>query len=253
MAGQQWAQSEYGGVWSNQELSDTVAMQAQPIMRYRQFCDTDESYGSNKGDTLLFDKVLNVDTEGGPLDENMPFPKTGFKTIQGQCVATEYGNSIPFSEKLERMAKLDSQSMYVQAITNDVGKALNRAPATQFRSGRIKMTPVGTDGDPRVVFQAQSTSTIACSNTATRQVQVEDILVAQEALKSGIYTNTTDGTVIANASPVPPYDDDGNYACLCSVGFASAIRRDSDFINASLYGDPERLFAGEIGRFQGIR
>lgn len=228
-------------------------MQAQPIMRFRQFCDRDDAYGANKGDTLLFDKVLNVDTEGGPLDENLPFPKTGFKSNQGQCIATEYGNSIPFTEKLERMSKLDAANLHIRAVTNDVGKALNRAPSIEFRKTRLKATPTGTDADPRVTFEATATSTVACTATATRQVQVEDILVVAEALKSGIYTSTSNGSTVATGSPVPPYDNDGNYMCLCSVGFASAIRRDSDFINASLYGDPERLFAGEIGRFHGIR
>jgi hypothetical protein len=56
-------------------------IQAQPIMRFRQFCDRDSSFGANRGDTLLFNKFLNVDTQGGPLDENLPFPKTGFKTV----------------------------------------------------------------------------------------------------------------------------------------------------------------------------
>ena len=129
MAGQLWAQSEYGGYWSNQELSMDVHVQAQPIMRFRQFCDRDSNFGANRGDTLLFDKILNVDTEGGELDENAPFPKTGFKTNQGSVVAKEYGNSIPYTEKLERLAKIDSQSSHQRAIINDVGKVINRAAA----------------------------------------------------------------------------------------------------------------------------
>jgi len=88
VAGQLWAQNEYGGYWSNQELSLDMHIQAQPIMRFRQFCDRDSSFGANRGDTLLFNKFLNVDTQGGPLDEQAPFPKTGFKTRQSAAVAT---------------------------------------------------------------------------------------------------------------------------------------------------------------------
>lgn len=228
-------------------------VQAQPIMRFRQFCDRDSSFGANRGDTLLFDKFLNVDVPGGKLDEQAPFPKTGFKTNQSSVVATEYGNSIPYTEKLERLSKFDTQNAHQRAIINDVGKTLNKWSSLEFRSTRIKATPVGTDTDPRVKFELRPQSDVLCSNAATRTAQVEDILSIIEAMKSGQYVSTDTGTSVATLSPVPPYDDDGNYVCICSVGFAGAIRRDSDFINAALYGDPERLFAGEIGRFHGVR
>jgi N4-gp56 family major capsid protein len=253
VAGQLWAQNEYGGYWSNQELSLDMHIQAQPIMRFRQFCDRDSSFGANRGDTLLFNKFLNVDTEGGPLDENLPFPKTGFKTNQSAAIATEYGNSIPYTEKLERLSKFDTQNAHNRAIINDVGKVLNRGAATEFRRTRVKATPVGTAGTPTVKFELRAASDVLCSTAATRAAQVEDILCVIEAMKSGVYTSSDTGTTVATLSPVPPYDDDGNYICVCSVGFASSIWRDSDFINAALYGDPERLFAGEIGRFHGVR
>jgi hypothetical protein len=44
-----------------------------------------------------------------------------------------------------------------------------------------------------------------------------------EALKSGQYVSGS-GTTVASLSPVPPYDDDA-IMCICSVGFATAIRR----------------------------
>jgi N4-gp56 family major capsid protein len=228
-------------------------IQAQPIMRFRQFCDRDSSFGANRGDTLLFNKFLNVDTQGGPLDENLPFPKTGFKTVQSAVVATEYGNSIPYTEKLERLSKFDTQDAHNRAIINDVGKALNVAAAIEFRKARIKATPVGTSSAPTVKFELRAASDVLCSTAATRQAEIEDVLQVIEAMKSGVYTSSDTGTTVATLSPVPPYDDDGNYLCVCSVGFAGAIRRDSDFINAALYGDPERLFAGEIGRYHGVR
>jgi len=222
-------------------------------MRFRQFCDRDSSFGANRGDTLLFNKFLNVDTQGGPLDEQAPFPKTGFKTRQSAAVATEYGNSIPYTEKLERLSKFDTQNAHNRALINDVGKALNLAASIEFRKTRIKATPVGAANDPRVKFELRPQSDVLCSNAALRQAQVEDVLTIIEAMKSGQYSSTDGSGTVATLSPVPPYDDDGNYVCVCSVGFAGAIRRDQDFINAALYGDPERLFAGEIGRFHGVR
>src|SRR5262245_48285271 len=228
-------------------------VQAQPIMRYRQFVDSKPAFGQNRGDTLLFDKFLNVDSQGGPIDEQAPFPKTGFRTRQSAVIATEYGNSIPYTEKLERLSKFDVQDTHNRAIINDVGKTLNKYCSLEFRRTRIKATPIGTDAAPTLKFELRPQSDVLCSTAATRQAQVEDILQLTEALKSGQYVSSDSGTTVFTGSPVPPFDDDGNYLLIASVGFAGAIRRDQDFINAALYGDPERLFAGEIGRYHGVR
>jgi len=228
-------------------------VQAQPIMRYRQFVDSKPAFGQNRGDTLLFDKFLNVDSQGGPLDEQAPFPKTGFKTRQSAVIATEYGNSIPYTEKLERLSKFDVQDTHNRAIINDVGKTLNKYSSLEFRRTRIKATPVGSSAAPTLKFELRPQSDVLCSNAATRQAQVEDVFQIVEALKSGQYVSSDGSGSAFTGSPVPPVDDEGNYICICSVGFAGAIRRDQDWINSALYGDPERLYAGEIGRFHGVR
>jgi len=226
-------------------------VQAQPIMRFRQFTERDENFGANRGNTLLFDKNFNVDTEGGPLNENQPFPKTGYRTKQGSVVATEYGNSIPYTEKLERLSKFNLSDNTHRAIINDMAKTMNRAAHAPWPSTKIYYTPKGTT-TPSFYWKVQTGN--VTDQAATRSIGVTDLIAMREALASGVYITTFSAVATtATASPVPPYDDDGNYMILTSVGGASALRRDSDFINAALYGDPERLFAGEIGRFHGFR
>lgn len=44
-----------------------------------------------------------------------------------------------------------------------------------------------------------------------------------------------------------------NYICIAAVNFLKELRKDADWKNAALYGDPERLFAGEVGRIEGVR
>ena len=244
MAGQEWGggSSNYGGYLSNQELSLDLHHQAQPIMRWVQFCDTDEAFGANAGETLLVNKSLNLDTEGGIIPEQGPVPDTQGKIIQSQVSLKIYGNAIPYTEYLMRISKFDLKNLNQRRIVNDMAKVLNRAAAAQFQATKIKYTPVGDALNPSATWGTSGSA----GATATRHISVWDVLEIVEALKSGVYSSTT-------ASPVPPYDDDGNYVCICSPGFATMLRKDDDFINASLYGDPERLFAGEIGRFHGVR
>lgn len=242
MPGQLWASGPFGGVWSNQELSMSLHIQAQPIMRFVQFCDVDPAFGANRGDTLLFDKYLNVQTQGGRLSETAPFPKTGFPTLQSSLKVYELGNSIPYTEKLERLAKLDPRDAHNRAIVNDMAKALDYEAYLEFSGTLVKYTPTGTAISPTSSWSINGTA----GATATRNCAAWDLIELAEYMNAG-YAGTT------QISPVPPFDDDGNYICLCSPGFASAIRRDDDFINASLFGDPSRLFAGEIGRFHGFR
>jgi N4-gp56 family major capsid protein len=209
-------------------------------MRWVQFCDTDTNFGANAGDTLLFNKALNLDTEGGIIPENGPVPDTQGKILQSQVQIKIYGNAIPYTEYLMRLSKFDLKNLTQRRIVNDMAKVLNRAASAQFLSTKIKYTPTATAGSATWA----SNGTVATA--AGRSPGVDDILNIVEALKSGVYGSSV-------ASPVPPYDDDGNYICICSPGFATSLRKDDDFINASLYGDPERLFAGEIGRFHGVR
>jgi hypothetical protein len=70
-------------------------------------------------------------------------------------------------------------------------------------------------------------------------------------MKSGVYTSSDTGTTVATLSRCRPTTT----MATTSASARSASRAPfaaTDFINAALY-DPERLFAGEIGRFHGVR
>lgn len=224
-------------------LSLDMHIQTQPILRYRHFTNKDESFGSNVGDTLLFNKFFNVQTAGGQLSELGDFPETQIKTRQSQCIATEWGNSIPFTEKLLRLSKFDTQDVLQRAIINDMAKVMDRAVYNEFAATKIYYTPTGATSK-------QYSNTGAAGTTATDDIKTWDLVQLSEGLQSGIYS---DGTRVYNSSPVPPYDDDGNYILIIGVGASTAIRLDARFIDGALYGDPDRLFAGEIGQWHGFR
>lgn len=247
MAGQSSASTNYGAKLFTQELSMDLQYQAQPLMRWVQFCDTDPAFGMHQGQIFLFDKVMNLDDEEGTIiPPGGDIPDTRGKVLQGQIQLDLRAKAVPYEEFLMRIAKFDITDINQRRFINSMAKTHNRAAATEFQATKVKYTPTGDQGNPNKVWDFDGT----VSTQAQRNCSVIDIIWIIEAMKGGVYIDDSATTTIV---PVPPYDDDGNYICICSVGFATALRMDEDFINAALYGDPERLFAGEIGRFHGVR
>src|SRR3990167_2636010 len=107
MAGQVWAVNTIGGFLSNTKLSETLRHKAQPILRFRQFCDRDKGSGKNRGDTMTFNKISNISTAGGTLTETNTMPEANFTLTNGTVTITERGNSIPYTFKLQNLADFD--------------------------------------------------------------------------------------------------------------------------------------------------
>lgn len=230
--GQTWSPDASGGYLANDTLSKKVRHAAQPQMRARQFVRKEPGYGKNKGDTVLFDRIANVTTGGGTISELTSMPEDTFVISQGSCVVNEYGNSVPFTGKLEALAEFDVENITMKALKNDMAKVLDAAAMDQFQAAPLKAIPEGTVAVPTTTFE----TTLAA--VADRDAQVADVKNIIDEMKS--------------TYKVPPFDGE-NYICICSVGFARKIKDDPDWEDAAKYGDPERLFRGEIGRYYGCR
>lgn len=241
----------YGSYSFNQQLSTEVYKQSQELMRWVQFCDTDEKFGQRAGKTYLFDKEFNVDAEGGEFSESGEPPETGAPIRQGSISLVLRGNSIRYTEFLMRAAVIDIPDSLRRRLVNDIAKVHNRAAAAKFRETRIKYIPRGLVGAEEHKWQV-TTDGVVTTYLATRPVGIYDVIEITLAMKSGKYYDS-DGTLVASAAPIEPYDDDGNYMAMISPGAAAALRKDDDFINGALFADPQRIIAGEISTFHGTR
>jgi hypothetical protein len=107
MSGQVWAVSTFGGYFYSLNLSDELRQAVQPMIKFRQFADVKDAsqQGKKKGDTFTWDTVFDVATMGGTLVETNTMGETRFTIGQGTLTVTEYGNSIPYSGKLEALSK----------------------------------------------------------------------------------------------------------------------------------------------------
>lgn len=235
MPGQVYSVSSLGGVMSQPYLSQKLRAVAQPLFRFRQFVDAKEAIGKNRGDTFLFDKMQNVQTQGGVLIETNTIPETQFVTNQGTCVITEYGNAIPFTQKLENLAQFQLEPATEQRLRDDMVKVLESACGTQYVNTDFIAVMSATNS---VVFTTNSLATA----TATANLTA---------------SNTRDIVNFMTKKLIPKYDG-RNYVCIAGVTAMSGMHADSaaggwqDISKYTVTFAPN-VFAGEVGEFYKTR
>jgi N4-gp56 family major capsid protein len=231
MPGQVYSVSTLGGNWSQPYLSERLRHVAQPMFRFRQLVDVKEAIGKQRGDTWLFDKAGNVATQGGTLVETNTIPETNFITNQGTGQIFEYGNSIPFTQKLMNLAQFQLEPVTEQKLRDDMVKTLESACGGQY---------VATDF---VAVQTASGSVIFTTNgTATASAAVD---------LSG--TNVRQIVDFMKKKLIPKYDG-RNYVCIASVQALSGMHSDTStggWVDVSKYTVQfsTNIFNGEVGNY----
>lgn len=146
----------------------------------------------------------------------------------------EWANGISFTQKLEALADVEIEQVILQPLRNDMAKTLNNAAMDEFQATYLQYTPTGTDAVPTGTFDTDGT----ISTAATRNIQAFDVYEIVEDMKGTRF--------------VPPWDG-ANYIAIAHTSFLRSLREDADWQDAAKFGDPDRLFSGEIGRFHGVR
>lgn len=232
-SGQVWVTSSLGGFLTAPELSRNLRYQAQPLMVARQFIRPEVDFGQNSGDTLLFEKVSNVAVQGRVVAETERTPETNITIFQDQMVAQEYTNSIPYTWTLEILAKLDINSMLIESLKNDMAKTLDKAAGSQFQAASFVYTPTGTETNRQSVFNTNGTAT-----GATRNMAAYDMKNIVDKMQGTYF--------------IPLYDGK-NYIGIETTTFQRGLKDDTEWIDAAKFGDPDRLFSGEVGEYYGVR
>lgn len=242
MAGQMWSQNQLGGYFANPKLSEELRYQSIPLMRFRQFTKFVKGFGSNVGDRILYDKVSRVVTPGGTLTEGTPIPETNFNITQGSVIVTEYGNGIPFTGKLEALSQWNPEDPIQRTLRDDMALVLDQAAGTQFRSTQVVYAATGSATTPTATVTFGYTGGVpgAPPVVGTRNLQGWDVRQVADQMRR---------------SNIPKYDGE-NYICVGSILALRGIKEDTtigSWVDASKYGDPDRLFAGEVGRYYSVR
>lgn len=233
MVGQLWAIASQGGYLYSDELSDKLRHALQPLVKFRQFCDAKDATkkGLHRGQEYHWDVFSDISQQGTTLTETSTMPESNFVITQGTLTITEYGNSVPFTQKLDNLSKLPVTEIINKVLKNDAKKALDQAAYDQFNSTPLRF----------VATTATDTGTLYENGTATGTNTVpltkDHVKVIVDLMKE---------------RNIPPYMDDDFFAC----GHPSSFRRvKNDLEQLHQYVDRgfTMIMNGEIGRYEGVR
>lgn len=234
MPGQTWAVNAAGGFLANPRLSRQIRHEATLIMKFRQFVRPEPGFGKGKGDRVLIDRITRVATKGGQLNEGIRIPETNVTVSQRTVTIAEWGNSIPYTGKLEALSEFSVDNIWTKALRDDMAEVLDTAVADEFQGAQIKYTPTGSATAPTGTFDTDGT----VSTAATRNVRGFDI----EEVVAYLFDTLK-----------APYYDGEHYVCICPHAFIVALKRDDEVRTDLRYGAPERLFVGEVGMWHKVR
>lgn len=232
---QSWAVAADGGYLYSDELSTYLRMQVQPLCKFRQFCDAEDGTQKQlgKGDTFVWDKVGNVARQGRRLAENVPMPETNVSVSQGSLTLNEWGNSIPYTGKLEALAQHKIQGVIDKALKHDARKAFDIEAFLQFRNTPLRVAPSGGTSTTVVTLTTNS-ATATTNNVELGTGHVKAI-----------------GDTMSERN-IPPFDGDSYYAISHRTTWRT-FKNSLESIHQYTAEGLQMIRFGEIGRYEDFR
>ena len=152
-------------------------MAVQPLTKFRQFADVKDAsqQGLNKGDTFHWNVFSDVSTQGGVLVETNTMPETEFTITQGTLTVNEFGNSVPYTGKLDDLSEQPVTEIINKVLKHDTKKALDSAAAAQFDQTKLRVVPTAGTDTSLVTLTTDGTATLT-NNIAMGKEHVKTII-----------------------------------------------------------------------------
>lgn len=228
MAGEMlWTQQS--GYLTNNKLNKMFQTQAQPLLRFRQFVALKEAFGKNSGETVNWLKVANVTDFGGKLTETNTMHETKQALTWGTLTVDEYGNSIPFSFKVESLSEFDLKEIIREGLLDDAVKCIDGEVERQFNATPLRYVGTATGG-----YALTTDGTATATNTS--------VLNSYHVRKMRLELEKRN---------VPTWD--GDYACVASLEACESLEGAMESVFQYTEIGIKKIFNGEIGRLHGVR
>lgn len=236
MAGQVWSTNTLGGYMYSDELSDYLRTELQPLSRFRQFADIKEGKGTGKGELFSWNTYSDVATDGDALQETNAMPETNFTVQQSTLTVTEYGNSVPFSKKLDDLSRHPVKEVINKVLKHDARKTLDRAAYAQFASTRLVVAPTSGTSTTAV--------TVSAVAAGAESAITNDTAMSKEHVKAI-------ADVMKERDITPYYQDD--YFSIARPTTLRPFKNELEAIHQYTESGMQLIFNGETGRYEGIR
>ena len=235
MTGQVWATNELGGYMYSLNLSKELRHALQPMMRFRQFCDVKDAsmQGKTKGDLFHWNVYSNVATQGSTLAESEVMPETNFTISQGSLTITEYGNSVPYTGKLDDLSEQPVKEIINKVLKNDAAKAFDQAAYNEFASTLLYAAP--TSG-------TSTTALTLTTNGAT--VTTNNVAMGKDHIKAF--------SDLMKERNIQPYDGT-NYISIGHPSTFRTVKNDLEAVHQYTDAGFQMIMKGEIGRYENVR
>ncbi len=230
MAGQVWQTNALGGFMFAVNLSRKLRTALQPMVRFRQFCDAREAFGLGLGETFNWNVYSDVATQGGSLQETQTMPESNFTITQQSLIITEFGNSVPYTKKLDDLSEHPVTEIIHKVMKNDARKVLDSSANAQF-----ELTPL------RIVGNAATTISVTTNGVPS-------------GAPVGEY-NFTHAKLIADelAERDIPTFDGSNYMAVARPTTLRNFKTDLEAIHQYTSEGWHVIMNGEKGRYEGVR
>jgi N4-gp56 family major capsid protein len=229
---QQQGVNSLGGFASTASIDAELRQRATHTTYFEQMTLIAASYGKHRSSQLFFDKLGRLATamNQSGIGELDTVPETTFPLVQGTITATEYANSVAWTQKLETYSQFPIAQMVAQALRQDQIEGLDKVAFAAYALGRVVYTPLtATTG----VFSTTGTAASIAGSVMTIS-HVKDIT-------DNLRTNSI------------PALSEGCYFAICHVDHVRGIKDSTEWIDVSKYHQPEKLFYSEIGKYSAVR
>lgn len=201
--------------------SQEVLLAAQPLLKFDQFAVVKEELNVSPGNTIQFLGYDNI-SAGGKLTEGTQMTTKTLSTNTRSISVYEYGNAVAMSEFLLQTSFRD--------VMADAAVLLGRDYATVV------------DSEERAVLET-TTQKVYAGRKASRDLLIATDILDVRAIK--------DAVEVLSTKNIPKVGGDF-YVCFVHPHQSRNLRDDAAWINAAQYGDPDRIFNGEIGRIEDV-
>jgi len=233
---QVWDTDAAGGYMYSDQLSAVLRSALQPMSRFQQHCDADDftDKGLNKGEAFTWNIYSDVATQGGRLTETQKMPETSFTITQGSGIVYEFGNSVPYSGKLDDLSAHPVKQIIHKALKNDANKAFEAEARAQFAATKLTVTPASGNSATAITLETTGTVT-ATNNLAMNNAHVK--LISDQMKERNI-----------------PVYADGNYRCIGRPSTFRGFKNDLEGVHSYTSEGFRMILNGEVGRsYEGLR
>jgi len=233
--GQVWATNSLGGYMYSSNLSKELRMELKPLMKFRQFADVKDAamQGKGKGDTFHWNVYSKVADQGTTLTETNTMPETNFTIRQGTLTITEYGNSVPYSGKLDDLSEQPVKEIIQKVIKDDAAKAFDIGAYDQFNLCALRVVP--TDGT------STNAVTLTTNGTATG---TNNVALGKDHVKAIID--------VMKERNIPPFSVN-DYAAIAHPTTFRTFKNDLEEVHKYVDRGFSMILEGEMGRYEGCR